>query len=210
MPPDLFEWIWLGLFLTIATVRKVHVRRTGGRITLAGMLVSEATMMLLWALAAVVLPLVYIFSPWLDFADFPFPMSVAPRLLGVALFVFAIWLLHRSHADLGKLWSPTVEFVEGHTLVAWGAYRRIRHPMYAAHVLWGLAQLLLLPNFIAGPWALVLMCGIMAVRIPREERALIEQFGDAYLQYRRRTGYLLPKLTRGCRGTADRENDSGG
>ena len=52
--------------------------------------------------------------------------------------------------------------------------------MYAAHVLWGIAQTLLIPNIVAGLLALILMFPVLALRIPREERAMGEQFGEAY------------------------------
>ena len=193
MSQEIFEWTWLALLIAISTVRKVHVHKAGQRASLKGIPIPEATLMVLWGLAAGVLPLFYMFSPWLDFADFPSEIPQALRVVGVALFVFAIWLLHRSHADLGKHWSATVEFKDDHVLVTEGAYERIRHPMYAAHVLWGMAQVLLFPNFIVGPLALILIFGIMALRIPREERAMIEKFGDAYRQYMERTGCILPK-----------------
>ena len=193
MPQDIFEWVWLALLIVISTVRKVHEHKAGQRSSLGGIPVPEATMMVLWGLAASVLPLFYMFSPWLHFANYPFEMPLALRAVGAALFVFAIWLLHRSHGDLGKQWSPTVEFADDHALVTDGVYRRVRRPMYAAHVVWGVAQALLLPNLIAGPLALILIFTTIALRIPREERAMIEEFGDAYRQYMARTGRILPK-----------------
>ncbi|MFC1611409.1 protein-S-isoprenylcysteine O-methyltransferase [Myxococcota bacterium] len=193
MSQEVFEWVWLALLIIISTVRKVHEHKAGRRSSLKGIPIPEATMMMLWGLAAGVLPLFYMFSPWLDFANLPFEMPLALRVIGVALFVFAIWLLHRSHADLGKHWSPTVELKHDHALVSEGVYKRIRHPMYAAHVPWGIAQALLLPNLIAGPLALILIFAVMALRIPREERAMIEEFGDTYRRYMERTGRILPE-----------------
>jgi protein-S-isoprenylcysteine O-methyltransferase Ste14 len=193
MAQSLFEWTWLALLITATAVRKAHEHKVGRRASLRGIPLPEAGMMVLWGVAAGVLPLLYLFSPWLDFADYPFDVPLALSIVGVALFVCAIWLLHRSHADLGRQWSPAVEFQDDHVLVTEGAYEWVRHPMYAAHLLWGLAQTLLLPNFVAGPWAFVLMIGITAMRIPREERAMKEQFGDAYQRYRARTGGIVPR-----------------
>jgi protein-S-isoprenylcysteine O-methyltransferase Ste14 len=42
-----------------------------------------------------------------------------------------------------------------HRLVRHGVYRSIRHPMYSAIWLFGLAQAFLLNNLLAGPAALV-------------------------------------------------------
>jgi protein-S-isoprenylcysteine O-methyltransferase Ste14 len=197
-PQDIFEWGWLVLFVTICIVRKVHERRAGDRGRLRGTPVGEAALMILWGLLAGVAPLFLIFGPLLDFAGYPFAIPWALRVAGLALFVVAIWLLHRSHADLGRLWSPTVEPKDEHGLVTEGVYARVRHPMYTSHVVWGVSQAVLFPNIIAGPLALLVMLVILQVRVPREERAMIDRFGDAYRAYMKRTGRVFPRM--GSRG----------
>ena len=194
MSQEIFNWVWLVLLIVITAVRKAHERKAGQSISLKGTPIAEAALMMLWGVTAGVLPFFYIFGTWLDFANLPFNVPPAFGFVGAAIFLMSIWLLHRSHADLGKLWSPTVEPEAEHRLVTEGVYKRVRHPMYAAHVLWGVAQTLLLPNLIAGPVALVLIFAVIGLRVPREERAMIEQFGDEYRQYRDRTGRILPKL----------------
>ena len=191
---ELFNWIWIVLFITILIVRKIHERKAGGRVTLKRTPIAEATLMLLWGIAAGVLPFIYIFSTWLDFANLPFNMPSAFGFIGTVFFLISIWLLHRSHADLGKLWSSTVEPSSKQMLVTDGVYKRVRHPMYSAHVLWGIAQILLLPNLIAGPLALLLNFAVIYLRVPREEQALLEEFGDEYRQYMKTTGRILPRF----------------
>jgi len=140
------------------------------------------------------LPIVYLPTTWLDFADYVLPAWVG--WLGVASFVAAIVLLWRSHADLGRNWSPTPQIRDEHTLVTHGVYRRVRHPMYTAHVFWALAQALLIQNWVAGPAMLILFAPMCLVRIPREEEMMIEHFGDAYRTYMTQTGRLFPRLGR--------------
>jgi protein-S-isoprenylcysteine O-methyltransferase Ste14 len=48
-------------------------------------------------------------------------------------------------------------------------------------------------------WTVVALIGIRTVVVPREEAALVAKFGADYVQYRERTGALLPKL--GQKGT---------
>jgi protein-S-isoprenylcysteine O-methyltransferase Ste14 len=194
MSQEIFNWIWIVLFITISIVRKIHERRAGERASLKDTPIVEATLMLLWGIAAGVLPFFYIFSTWLDFANLPFKIPPVFGLIGTVFFLLSIWLLHRSHADLGKMWSSTVEPSSKEMLVTDGVYKRVRHPMYAAHVLWGMAQILLLPNLIAGLLALLLNFAVMSLRIPREERALLEEFGDEYSQYMKITGRIIPKF----------------
>jgi protein-S-isoprenylcysteine O-methyltransferase Ste14 len=192
---EIFNWTWLALFIVIIFVRKMHEYNARRRTSLQGTPFAEAALMALWGLAASVGPFFYIFGSWLDFADLPLEPSPLFGISGVALFLVAIWLLHRSHNDLGELWSPTVEAETAQPLVVEGVYKRIRHPMYAAHVLWGIAQTLLLPNLVAGPLALILVLFMLALRIPREERAMIEEFGEDYYRYMDSTGRIVPKLS---------------
>lgn len=108
--------------------------------------------------------------------------------------MIGIALLHLSHTDLGRLWSPSVNPDDSHKLVTFGVYSKIRHPMYTAHVLWGIGQALLLPNILAGPLALTLVSALLVIRIPREEQAMIDMFGDEYRQYMNATGRIFPKI----------------
>ncbi len=195
MSQEIFNWVWLVFFIVILMVRKIHERKAGGRVTLKGTPIAEATLMGLWGIAAGVLPFFYIFGSWLDFANLPFKTPSAFGFVGAVIFLISIWLLHRSHADLGKLWSSTVEPEPKQRLLTDGVYKRIRHPMYTAHVLWGIAQTLLLPNLIAGPLALVLIFAVIGLRVPREEQAMLEEFGDDYRRYIKTTGRILPKLS---------------
>jgi len=139
---------------------------------------------------AMALPLFYIFTPWLDFADYRLPGWLG--WIGTAVFAMALLLLWRSHADLGRNWSAILQIKQEHTLVTNGIYRHIRHPMYAAHLLWAIAQGLLLENWLAG-WAfLVVFVPLYLVRAPKEEKMMLEQFGQEYRQYITRTGGIIP------------------
>jgi protein-S-isoprenylcysteine O-methyltransferase Ste14 len=115
-------------------------------------------------------------------------------MTGIGVYAFALWLLWRSHADLGMNFSPVVEVLEGQRLVTDGVYRGIPHPMYTAHLLWGLAQPFLIWNWVAGFFLLATLIPLLLVRIPAEERAMRDRFGDAYDAYREKTGTLFPRF----------------
>lgn len=191
MSQETFNWIWLILLFCIIVMRKIHERKSGRQIRLKAPII-EAGLMILWGIAAGILPFFYLFGNLLDFANIE--MHPVFGFVGTAIFLLAIWLLHRSHTDLGKLWKTTVEPEPGQRLITDGIYKRIRHPMYTAHVLWGVAQALLLPNLIAGPLALLLILAIISIRVPREERAMLEEFGGEYQRYMDKTGGILPKI----------------
>jgi protein-S-isoprenylcysteine O-methyltransferase Ste14 len=143
---------------------------------------------------AMLLPFVDMTSDWLDFAGLSLPDTVG--WVGVAVFAVALWLLWRSHVDLGRNWAPVPELRADHTLVTTGVYHRVRHPMYTAHWLWALAQALLIHNWVAGPALLVAFVPFTLVRVPAEEQMMLDRFGDAYRAYAARTGRLLPPLRR--------------
>lgn len=160
--------------------------------------VQEKVLLFLASIGLLVLPLIYLFSPWLDFADYRLPVWAAHAAgwPGAAIFAAALWLLWRSHVDLGRHWSPMLQIRKKHALVTHGSFRYIRHPMYAAHWLWAVAQALLLQNWIAGPALLVTFFPVYWLRVPREEQMLLEHFGDAYRSYMNRTGRVIPRLGR--------------
>ncbi len=155
---------------------------------------AEWLLMLLVSAGMFVLPLVYLVTSWLDFADYRLPDWAG--LGGAAAFAAALWLLWRSHADLGRHWSVRLEIQQEHSLVTEGVYRYVRHPMYAAHFLWAIAQPLLLQNWIAGPAFLVTFLPMYLRRVSHEEQMMIGRFGDEYRSYAGRTGRLFPRLRR--------------
>jgi protein-S-isoprenylcysteine O-methyltransferase Ste14 len=150
------------------------------------------------SLGLIIIPLFYLLSPWLDFADYHLPtwLSLIAGLAGAVVFAVALWLLWRSHADLGRNWSPHLEISEGQSLVTQGVFRYMRHPMYAAHGLWGIAQALLLQNWIAGLSMLICSLPLYLARVPREEQMMLEHFGEDYHEYLNRTGRVIPRLRR--------------
>ena len=114
--------------------------------------------------------------------------------VGTAFLLGAIVLLWRAHVDLGRNWSAILQIKQEHSLVTDGIYRHIRHPMYAAHLLWAIAQGLLLENWLAG-WAfLVVFVPLYLIRVPKEEHMMLEQFDEQYRQYISRTGKIIPRF----------------
>lgn len=138
------------------------------------------------------LPLTYVLSPWLNFANYYLPVW-ANGLGGVTLAI-ALWLFWRVHHDLGKNWSSTLQIREGHTLTTNGVYHKIRHPMYTSVLLLCIAQALLLQNWIAGLAGLIGFSIAYATRIDQEEQMLLDKFGNEYEAYRQRTKRLVPYL----------------
>jgi len=191
MSPWIAKGVMLASMATFIAIRAPHARGSGQ----LGVAVShkgtrEKILLLLVMLGFLLVPVVYIATPVLAFADYPPRLPVL--LAGAACMGLSFWLFHRSHVDLGKNWSVTLEIREGHRLVERGVYARIRHPMYTAIFLYGIAQALVLPNWAAGPAMLAAFSVMYVLRVTAEEKMMEDQFGDAYREYCARTKRLVP------------------
>src|SRR5256714_4097432 len=140
----------------------------------------------------IVLPALYLFTPWLDLADYRLPNFVSWG--GAAIMIVALWVFWRAHADLGLNWSITLEMRKDHELIVHGVYRRIRHPMYAAIFLFAIAQGFLLQNWLAGWGGFVSFAALYFFRVGPEEQMIREFFCESYRHYMKRTGRLFPRL----------------
>lgn len=134
-----------------------------------------------------------LYPPWV--AGFTLTLPVWLRWVGVALGIASLPLLLWVHHALGEYFSKELTLREQHKLVTSGPYRWVRHPMYSA-----LFVLFLALSFMSANW-LILLSGVAVIitiyaRIGKEEVMLIKEFGDEYRDYMKRTGRLLPRLTR--------------
>ncbi len=134
-------------------------------------------------------PLIWIVTP--VFASTDYPLRPVPLFAGTLCLAFSLWLFHRSHVDLGTNWSITLELREEHRLATEGLYRRIRHPMYLALLIYSAGQALVLPNYLVGPSYGIAMVLLFALRVGPEERMMLEEFGKDYEAYRERTKRLI-------------------
>ena len=137
-------------------------------------------------------PLLYVATGFPGFADYSFSPVVG--YLGVVVLIAALVLFRLTHRQLGRNWSVSLETRSGHKLVTDGLYAYVRHPMYSSFFLSAVAQLLLLPNWIAGPIGLVGISLLFGFRVGREEQLMVETFGEDYRAYMRRTARILPGI----------------
>jgi protein-S-isoprenylcysteine O-methyltransferase Ste14 len=139
-----------------------------------------------------IVPLIYSLTGFPAALDRPHIPAIA--ILGVVALCGALLLFYRSHADLGKNWSISLQIRNEHRLVTTGIYRFIRHPMYSSFFLLAVAQLMLLPNWFAGATGLIGVGMLYAFRIRQEERMMMERFGAEYRDYIAHTARLIPWL----------------
>ena len=187
-----FKIVYFVLFMIISILRKYFT----GRQRKLNIAKDQKTGLDIFYLVingiGMIIPLVYVFTSKLDFANYYLPEWVG--WLGALLILDAAWILFLSHRDLGRQWTVTVGLREEHELITTGIYQYLRHPMYAAHLIWAIAQVLMLHNWIAGYSFIATMLPFYFYRKRKEEEMLLEEFGEEYSVYKEKTGALFPKL----------------
>lgn len=139
-------------------------------------------------LSLLTLGLAWFLAPSLDWQ----PLHAHPNF-GLTALLISIVI-----TSAGMAWSLKSLPVEkrGRKLVTSGAFRRVRHPLYASFLLsfnFGLA--LYLDHWIYIVWA-VMQFPIWTINVAEEERLMHDVFGQQYVEYCRRTGRFIPHWTR--------------
>ncbi len=118
----------------------------------------------------------------------------SPALRGGMLLIFlglllevAVRLTLVERAGFGSLAeTKRLLITDEHNLITDGVFGRIRHPLYLGRITWDFGIALLFSSL----WGAVLMAisaPLFLIRIRVEEEMLINEFGDAYHDYRKRT-----------------------
>ncbi len=99
-------------FVVYGGIRHVFEQRTkdNEKVVDRGDGVEIALLVVVFA-GSLVLPVLYLFSSVLSFADHALPQP-GPGI-GCAVMVASLWLLWRAHADIGLNWSPTLALRRG-------------------------------------------------------------------------------------------------
>ena len=149
-----------------------------------------ATRVVMFFLLLAWLVLYAIYPPWMMALAAPFPdwLRWAGFALGLASLALWIW----TQVALGKQWSPQLQLRQEHHVITSGPYARIRHPLYTAMIGYGTALALVSANWVFILFAILAIAG-MAARVPREEKMMIEEFGEEYIAYMQRTGRFFPR-----------------
>ena len=112
--------------------------------------------------------------------------GVALTWIGIAIALWARW-------HLGQYWSARVTLKEDHKLIRTGPYAHFRHPIYSGIDLAAVGGALTIDKWrcVAGVSLIVLGYWMKA---RKEESMLAAQFGEAFQELCRHTGFLIPKF----------------
>ncbi len=121
------------------------------------------------------------------------PLIYTLRLLGIPLTFMGTLQVSRVLKQLGKNYSMSLHIKKDQQLVTSGVYQYVRHPMYTAIFMFYFGTFLMSWNVVlllASVWIYV---AIFTVRIPKEEKMMVQTFGAQYEEYCKRTGQVWPK-----------------
>lgn len=115
-------------------------------------------------------------------------------VIGIIIYVVGFAIRWTAVYQLGKMFTVDVAIANEHTLKTNGLYKVVRHPSYLGLILiigglglclnsWLSFIIMFVPTFIA-----------ISYRITVEEKALTEEFGDKYTQYKSKVNRLIPGL----------------
>lgn len=122
-----------------------------------------------------------------------FPRNFAAGATGVAFTWLGIGLAVWARWHLGQYWSARVTLKEGHELIRTGPYARLRHPIYSGLDLAALGGVLAEDRWRSIAGLFLIVAGYW-MKARREESMLAAQFGPAFEEHRRFTGFLFPRL----------------
>ncbi|MHA2072380.1 MAG: isoprenylcysteine carboxylmethyltransferase family protein [Candidatus Thorarchaeota archaeon] len=140
----------------------------------------------------------FFFVAFLYLIDFPliswsyFPLIPEIRIVGIIFGVLSFPYIHWAHKTLGTAFTATIQTQESSVLMVKGPFARVRHPMYSSHTLFNLGMVLVSANLIILAYLVVGM-PFTYRRMFKEEENLIQDFGEEYKEYMKRTGRIFPK-----------------
>ncbi len=124
----------------------------------------------------------------------PSAQLIAKNPVTPALLVLA--LLNWFYFFFGALWanrSAASSAAGVKKLVTWGVYARVRHPIYSADIILAWAAALFLGDqafLIIALWLTLVIYYWMGL----EESALLEKFGNGYVEYKHTVPKLFPRI----------------
>jgi protein-S-isoprenylcysteine O-methyltransferase Ste14 len=118
------------------------------------------------------------------------PNPLIPFLLGVAIAIPLTAILILGVRDAGKeTMSPSHD-----TELFGGIYKNIRHPQMVGELPWFVIIALFLNSLFLVLYSIFVLVISFPIIIYFEEKDLVKRFGAKYVEYRKRTGCIFPKI----------------
>jgi protein-S-isoprenylcysteine O-methyltransferase Ste14 len=93
---------------------------------------------------------------------------------------------------LGSSYSQDIIIQKNHKIITAGIYKIIRHPQYLSQILSDLGAAVALMSYIALPFIILLEIPLFIMRAMLEDKLLKKHFGEEYLSYKNKSGFMIP------------------
>jgi protein-S-isoprenylcysteine O-methyltransferase Ste14 len=114
--------------------------------------------------------------------------------IGAILTIVGLIIRINSILTLKQHFTYTVTKIENHELIETGIYKYLRHPGYLGQIIIFIGISISLSNWLS---VLLMMIPVLSgyiYRIRTEERFMIENIGQKYIDYQKRTKRLIPRI----------------
>ena len=111
---------------------------------------------------------------------------------GLASIIIGVFIRWKAIYTLRKFFTVNVTVEKNQKIIQKGLYKYLRHPSYTGSLLSFLGLGLSFSNWLSTIIIFVPIFFVFAYRIKIEEKALINNFGDKYINYSKSTKRLIP------------------
>lgn len=113
------------------------------------------------------------------------------QIVGSIVLTIGVCLRFVSIMTLGKHFTPDIGVLEDKKLVTKGLYSKIRHPSYTGEIIAFLGLAIVFQYVPSSLFIFIFPTIAFVYRAIVEEKKLIEEFGEEYLEYRKRTRMFI-------------------
>ena len=113
------------------------------------------------------------------------------RLIGLVFYLIFSWVQIFALKILGENYSQEIVIFKNHKLITSGPFRFLRHPQYLSQILMDLGGALATMSYIALALSIIEIPFII-LRASFEEKLLEKNFKEEFLDYKKKSGFLIP------------------
>jgi protein-S-isoprenylcysteine O-methyltransferase Ste14 len=192
MPKIYITALYLIFFISIIYLRLKIRNKTLKREKVPGEIIGKWTSKYIFYMYHIIF-----FGAFLEYFIAGREMNVILSVISLILFLIGILGRQWAWVALGKYWSVDIEIRDNHELIKKGPYKFMRHPNNFFHSLEVIAITLVPNSYYMLAIFLVVYIPVLVIRSIIEEKAMNEKFKDEYVNYKKETLGLIPKLIRG-------------
>ena len=113
------------------------------------------------------------------------------RVVGLFLYIIFSWVQIWSFKSLGEFYSQEILIYKNHDLISKGPYKILRHPQYVSQILVDIGGGLAVMSYVLLPIAIIEI-PFLIMRALLEEKLLERNFKERFVEYKKKTGFLIP------------------